>query len=460
MTAADALDATRRAKALGQPWLARMLARRALFLDPASVEARRLLVEVDLALGLGATARADAGDAVPVPADARADDEGTAKELDGALRSGSLGQRLAYRIEAGSTQDLGLTPVAIGAGVLVYGKPGGRVVVADPATGGEFASVYTGNNRMPRSVAISGKRLAAVSSLGRLFLWTIGEVAAGSEILTPAGVLAGPYLSVAAAPDGGFLLASSGRGLSVLAAGADAPIKNAKVPKTPRPAPLTLEFLADGAVLWGGPSAAERIDLSTGEARALVAGLAGLHVAPYGSDALAASATGWRRLSPDGRVVSDGTSPDESRIDGIAGDPASGTIYLTTPAEVVAIAVADGSILWREPVEGSGNVVLAPGLVVVPAGAGDLRGGGRADRTLSVLRTEQAGAEIFGKEARAKVLAEAIAAIGAGSLRVARCLVDPLPLDAAERVAFRRASEKASPATKPDAEPDEEPTDK
>src|SRR5207253_1908127 len=91
---------------------------------------------------------------------------------------------------------------------------------------------------------------------------------------------------------------------------------------------------------------------------------------------IVASDTSWRRMSADGRVVAEGQPPDDTdAIQGIAGDPASGTVYLVLPSEVVAVSAQDGAVRWREPVEGSGNPALGSGLIVVPGGEGDVRGG-------------------------------------------------------------------------------------
>ena len=145
--------------------------------------------------------------------------------------------------------------------------------------------------------------------------------------------------------------------------------------------------------------------------------------------------------------MAEGQPPDDTdAIRGIAGDPASGTVYLVLPSEVVAVSAQDGVVRWREPVEGSGNPALGSGLIVVPGGEGDMRGGGRRDRTLTVLRASQAGTELFEADARRKVLAAAVAALGEGRVGVGVLLVDPILewLDDRETATFAAAVAKAT----------------
>ncbi len=83
------LEAARRALGADVPWLARLLARRALFLRPDDAAARGVLASAYDRVGLRATARDLRGDAP----DVTVVDDPVAVELEAALREGRLSSR-------------------------------------------------------------------------------------------------------------------------------------------------------------------------------------------------------------------------------------------------------------------------------------------------------------------------------------------------------------------------------
>ena len=429
---ADAVEAARRLAGLGLAPFARMAARRALFLDPTDAEARRVLVDADVAAGLGAAARKDADASTAVPAGARPDDDPAAKALDEDLRAGRFADRLAWRKELGHTPRPGTPPVAIGGGVIAAGRPDGRVVLLDPATGEEKGSVSTVSvgdlreplaGRIPHGVAIAAGRLAAVSSRGRLFLWTIGFPMGDALVEQP-----GPFEAVAAGPDGSFWLASAGRRIHRIAPGASTPEAVTAVPVSPDAAPVAIHVLADGTLLVVGHSGVERVDPVKGTVTDLVPGVSPAVVAPFGDGVLLSAGVGWGILKSPGdfRLVEGG--PQESEIAGIAGDAAAGVVYLVLFGETVAVSATDGRVLWRRGIEGSGGPVLGDGLLLVPAGDGDPRFGGRGrpDRTLFALTTARSPSDLFSEATVARVLPAALAAVKEGRVEVGVLMLDPV----------------------------------
>src|SRR5207244_3764587 len=130
-TASAALEAeaARRALDAGVPWLARLLAARALFLDTGRAGARSPLAAADERVGLAATARkADGKDAAASDAD-----DPAAQRVEEGLRSGLAGDRKVLEHDAGKTAAFGLLPVALAGGLVLHGTASGGVAVVEIA---------------------------------------------------------------------------------------------------------------------------------------------------------------------------------------------------------------------------------------------------------------------------------------------------------------------------------------
>ncbi|HVG92875.1 MAG TPA: hypothetical protein VND21_00385 [Planctomycetota bacterium] len=391
VSADDQAEAARRALDAGLPWLARLLARRALFLSGAHDAARATLVAADEAIGLKATARVDGG--LP-PADGVADDP-EAAEIDASLRAGRLSQRLLHRIEAGTDEAAGLAPVAIGDGFLVVGSTQGMVNLIAADTGRVLSSERTGVGRLPRGLAVSDGVVAAVTARGQVFYWRVGpqglrrdrDERSGGESQAVSGL-------------------EPSRGFTVTAFAA----------------------LEGGALLVAGSGVVLRFDPATETTTTLFEGDAeSVRAAPWGRGAVVAHDATWDLLSETGERTGGGRLAEGTRITGVAGDAATGTVYVATAESLTALAAKDGAVRWVESIEGSANPVLGRGLVAVSAGLGTAEGGDlRRDRTISVLRAGIDRHDPFATEARLKAVEAAVAAAAAGRPAVARAILDPV----------------------------------
>jgi|GEM_PF-2513903 len=429
----DEAEAGRRALDGGLPWLARLTARRALFLAPAHPRARATLTAADRALGLLGTAAIDAG---TDPGDAK--DAPEAVAVDEGLRSGRLSQRLAWQAEAGETTFEGLAPVAIAGtppavpGRLFFGALRGRVFVVEAATGTPIATLSTtaggriSGPRIPRAIAATGSFVATVTSPdGRLILHT--EKDASYE---PVRVQQGPFLSVTATKDGVFWALASDGGLHrVVGRGPverRGAIEDYRDPGTP--GGVSLFALDGGALLLVTRDTATRVDPATGATTVVARDVEeGLRAGPHGDDVLVAQGDAWRRFGPDGALRGQGRTPDGGTIMGLAGDPATSTVYLCLMDALVAVDASSGTVGWVEHVGGSGTPRLGAGLVAVSAGTGvGEHGDNRVERTIYALSTGTQAGDPFGPAERAATVKLAVAAAREGRPGVALALVDPL----------------------------------
>ncbi len=429
----DEAEAARRALDADLPWLARLTARRALFLAPAHPHARATLAAADRALGLLGTAAIDAG---LEPGDAK--DAPEAVAVDEGLRSGRLSQRLAWQAEAGETTFEGLAPVAI-AGTppavpdrLFFGALRGRVFVVEAATGTPLATLSTTEGgrisgpRIPRAIAAVGSFVATVTSPdGRLILHA--EKDASYE---PVRVQHGPFLCVAATKDGVFWALASDGGLHrVVGRG---PIeRRGRIEGTRDPGSsggVSLFALDGGALLLVTRDAATRVDPATGATTVVVRDAEeGVRAGPHGDDVLVAQGDRWRRFGADGALRGEGSTPDGGAIMGLAGDPTTSTIYLCLMDALVAIDADTGTVRWVEHVGGSGTPRVGAGLVAVSAGTGiGEHGDNRVERTIYALSTGTQPGDPFGPTERATTVKLAVAAAREGRPGVALALVDPL----------------------------------
>ncbi len=420
----EATEAAKRALDAGLPWVARIEARRALFLDRDDLAARIALVASAVAAGLPATARAEAGDAVPLPPSLAAADDEKAKALDDLLTAGGFGRRLAWRQDARSTDTPGVVPIAPGKGFVAIGDAVGDVRIVALDTGARLTSGSSTASRLPRAVAASGTWLAAVSQTGNLVVWDFSGEEMRVVTLPKEPRRPGPWALVAAAGDGGtFVLARSDDGrLFTFAPGSE------PVPVGPSlgrgPLPTTLAALSDGAFLVVRGRAVLRVEPATNRVTSIAEGDDAGVSGPYGTDVLVARGGVWERRGPDGRVEDSHPDPTGDTILGIAGDPKAGVVYLARADSVTAVTAATGEAIWTEETEASGSPVLAEGTVLVPTGSGrGERGDGQRDRSVTALRTTEQG---FDETTRSKAIEAAKSAKKEGSATVSRLLVDVL----------------------------------
>ncbi len=444
-SADDEAEGARRAQAVGLPWLARLLARRALFLAPSSDAAKATLLAASTAVGIRTAARRDgrasagSGAAPGEPAD-----DAAAIAIDDALRAGRLSQRLAYQIETGSDARAGLVATAIGGGRLAHSAPGRRTRVVDATTGGELYTFPSASRLPTRALALQGDTLAEVTDRGALVLWALGATEA-----MPLRSEAGSFQAVVAGRDGFWL---AGFGLTIHRATKDGVERMAKVPRVAGFVPQTLCVFRDETLLVASADAAVRVDPVSGAmARVeLPPGSAG--VVACGDDVLVAVGGELVRIDREGRRSVTIEVGDAGAILGLAAERDGSTAYVQTIDALHAIDPVRGVTRWVEHVEGSGDPVVGDGVVAARAGRGSsrLRGDGRADRTIFVVRAAGTLVDPFGPAEHAKIVSLATAAAAEGRRRVARVVVDPVWtwLSADERAAVEVAIDAA-----PDAAP-------
>ena len=419
-SADDELEAARRALDADVPWLARLLARRAVFLAPASGAAAALLGKASEAVGLRNPARSGrAGDAVPTTAAA---DDAVALEIDVALRAGRLSQRIAHQVEVGvgAGAGRGLLATAIGGGRLVHATAGGRLRALDARTGRELATFGRRARRPARALAIRGDEVAEIANDGRLTIWSLADDGA-----TAVRQLEGSAEAVVASADAFFV---AGFGLAIHRGTA------AGIARVETIAPIdsfivrTLGVFRDGTLLVASSESAWRIDPVSGRSTPIELSPFPAAIAVAGDEVIAATADSFVRLDRQGRRTGGGVVPDRAPIVGVAAAADGSTVYLQTIDAIYAVDPADGRVRWVEHVEGSGDPVVGEGLVVARAGTGGFPSGGdgRDDRTLYVLRTSTSIREPFGAPERARIVAISTAAAAEGRVGVIRALVDPM----------------------------------
>jgi hypothetical protein len=418
VAAADLEEAAAAAQAAGLPVVARLLARRALFLDASAAGARSVLVAADEALGLRRTAVVDGGGSAPAPGGL--EDDPAALALDGALRAGTMGQRLIRRIEVAGPGRPGLPPVAIGNGYLARGLPNGWLGLVDTATFSRDVPLRVGGRTLPQAIAISGDRLAALSEAGDLVVWVLGPGAPETERQS-----AGRRWSALGAGSGGtFYVAGAGGRLARVRPSAD--VENLVGADDETFRPLTVAPLDGGKVLLAALDAAWVVDGQGGATQVLEDRLGRVRAAACGPDVVVAAGPVYARFGPDGAKRWE-QETDAGRVEGVACDPATKTVYLAFAHQMTACDAEDGSVRWTESgVEGGGNPAVGDGLVAVAIGTGGFGGGARRDRTVSVLRGSTPEHGLFEPAAIGRLLAAAESLAKAGSPRAARMMVDPL----------------------------------
>jgi hypothetical protein len=447
--ASDLAEAARRALDAGLPWIARIEARRGRFLDASEPACRAALVASAVALGLGATARAEADGKIDLPPTVPATDDEKAKAADALLAEGALGRRLVWRVEAGSSVARDGVPLAIGRGLLAFGNTAGAVAVVPVHTAEKHHASFSTSRGLPKSVAVSWPFVAAVSARGDFVLWRISE----RDMMEASEGKTGDYAAVTASTEEGKFVLAGKDGRLYVVSGADdlRPVQPRSVSTDPI---VSVAVLSDSSVLVARTKSADRVDLVSGAVTPIASADRPIAVAPYGAEVLVARGTEWEVRGRDGAVRAARKAAD--LIVGIAGDRAAGMAYLAFADGVAAFDVETGALRWSEAVEASGNPVLGGGLLVVPAGRG--AADGRRDRTLTALRLGMPGFDPFDEATRAKVLAIALAAAREGRVPVAGLLLEPVfdLLSDEQREEAERALAPEPPATAPEAaEPDE-----
>lgn len=437
VAASEAVAAARRALDAGVPWIARLSARRAFFLDREDLGARAALVASAVALRLFATARREAGDRVPLPAGLPESDDAAAKAMDDLVAAGGFGQRLAWSVSLRSTPQYGLPPVAAGADFVAVGDALGDLRILDATTGARRAGASTLSRLMPRAVAVSGPYVAVVSSRSNLLAWKVvdGELLSVSAPAEPARY--GPWATIATAGDGRFVLARlKDSRLAWWTPGSDPEPVAADLGIGPPPD--SIAALPDGSVLVVRGMAVLRVNTTSGLITPVAEGLSAGPAVPYGPDVLVAHGEAWDRHGKDGTLLASHDDPDGETIVGVAGDPKAGVVYLARAESVVAVDAETGTLLWSEDAEAGGSPVTGGGFVFVPVGRGlSPPGDGQPERRVTALRTSDQGLDAG---MRAKTLDAARAAKREGNGAAARLLVDLVwdSLDPRERQAVEK----------------------
>lgn len=412
-------DAARRALAADVPWLARLLARRALFLRPDHAEARALLADAYDKVGMRATARGLRGAA---PDEAVGDDP-VAAELDQALREGRLSSRILFSRELGETPVPGLAPVLLHGGRLLFGSADGSIGSADAVTGSDLGIASTGTPRLPRGIFVAGGVVFAVTGRGDLARFELDDGGG----LTARGREVGPFLAATAGADGEVWLVARGRKLYRRARdGGPEAVKT--VASDPAYVPRTLMRTSGGKLLLRNDrDQLTAVDPATGTVAVVVPEGAGLRAsAPFGADVLVAYRDGWARLTTEGKEVLRVAVEDGADAVGIGGDPATGKVVWVAPDRTICFDAA-GKVQWQEQIGGSGNPEVVGEHVAIPAGTGGRPlGDGREDRTVYVLRVGTSTLDPFAVEARVRAVDAAVTAVVEDRDAVAVALLDPL----------------------------------
>jgi len=451
------LEATRRALAADVPWLARLLARRALFLRPDDATARGLLAQAYERVAMRATARDLRGD-TPDP---EVGDDPVAVDLDAALREGRLSSRILFSRELGETPVPGLAPVAIRGDRVVFGTAEGAVGVAEATTGNDRSTAPTGKARLPLAVVVADRQVGVLTGRGDLLVFELDDDAG----LTVRARHDGPFLAAVAGDGGDLWLVANGR--KVYRRPRDgAPTLVAKVPSVSPYVPRSLARTTDGVlVLRNDRGEVVAIDPADGAVTTLARPEQGVRaVATFGREVLLAEPDGWRRVRPDGTEVVRVPRDDAGDAVGIGGDAATGTVVVVAP-DLTSCFSPDGVLRWQEQIGGSGNPTVQGDYVVVPAGTGGRPlGDGREDRTIYVLRAGGATVDPFAIEARVRVVDAAVTAVVEDRDAVAVALLDPLRgwftsteswgAENALREAQRQREARRAPPPAPRADPD------
>jgi hypothetical protein len=409
-------EAARRALAADLPWLARLLARRATFLDPASPDARALLAKAYAAVGLPASARTAAGEA---PRKGERDDPAAAA-VDASLAKGRFSQRILVQREVGETKASGLIPAAVVGKRVMMGSTTRDVTIVDVESDSVVVST-TLESRL-RALATGGDGLVALTAKADAQFWTVDRDALRSD-----GRATGPFAAAAMASDGTAWLVGAHRAVYRRDKGG-APRRVEALKTVDGWFARSLSLTADGRLVILGGNEVVVADPKTGAVSVVVpASRFPLCAATYGDDVLVGFSDGWERIARDGTVVR-ADLVDGGPAVGIGGDAATATIVVVTRESTAAYGPTDTMPRWVEQIGGSGSPVLAGGLVVVSAGTGATSkgGDGRTDRTIYVLRGESGGIEPFATEARVRAVETAVTAAAEGRDDVAQALLDPL----------------------------------
>ena len=412
--AARALDAS-------IPWLARLLARRALFLEPSSPDAAKILTQASNAVGLRSPARrAGRADGTPPTGDAAAIDDEASVAIDEALRAGFMSQRLSERLEAGTDEATGLLAAAIGGGRLVHATMRGGIRVVDTAKEKSLYAFGRSPRRGIASLAVRGDEVAAIGDAGDVTLWSIGATSA--ELLRTE---AGSAQAVAAGAHGFWV---AGFGFSIRRITKDGVETFEKVAPIDQFVVRALGVFPDDTLFVASNDAAWHVDPATGRMTRLAWNARNSGVTVCGDDILIAVGDNFVRFDRHGRMTGRGQVPDGGEIRGVAAERDGSTVYVQTIDALYAMDPANGHERWVEHIEGSGNPVVGDGLVVARAGTGGMnRGGdGREDRTFFVLRTATSLRGPFGVPERERLVALATAIASDGHQDVVRALVDPV----------------------------------
>ncbi len=420
-SAAIEAEAARRAFEANIPWLARLLARRALFLDPTSADATTVLVSASDAVGLHSAARkrvhAASGEAPVV--DGRADDE-SAAAVDDALKNGLMSQRLAHRIEAGVSDARGVLPAALDQGRLVHSTIRGRIRVVETAKGKSLYAFGASLRRGAPSLAMRGDEVAAVGDSGDVTHWSLGPTDA--ELLR---FEKGSAQAVAAGARGFWV---AGFGLTI------ARITKEGIERFDGLTPIdqfvvrTLGVFSDDTLLVASNDAAWRVDPVAGKLTRIELPPQPTALAVCGNDLLWARGDRFVRYDRESKRVGGGKIPDGGSILGISAERDGSTVYVQTIDALYAMDATSGHERWVEHVEGSADPVVGDGFVVARAGAGSFQrsGDGRADRTFYLLRTSTSRRNPFGVAERERIVALATAIAADGRIDLVRALVDPV----------------------------------
>lgn len=420
-------EAARRALRADLPWLARLLARRALFLARDDAESKELLAIAYERLGLAATARAvrrggGEGEVGPIEG-APADDPGAAV-VEASIVEGRLSTRLVFSRECGTAVRVGVVAAATHGDVLVHGTTDGSIVCVDRASGDERSIARTGRAGLPSAIARRGDAIHVLNAAGEHVTFALGR----DGVLTRTGPSEpGPFHAVAVAESGEVWLVAQHR--RVYQRDGDGPAVLVKaVPTIERYRARRIALLAPGRLmLHDERGEVGVVDVETGVTEVVVRAHEGARaVAASGGQVLVAFRDGWARYDASGRLLGRVATEDGSDVVGIGGDVGADLVVTVAPDRTIGYAL-DGTVRFDEQLGGSGNPVVGDGLVVVPVGSGlGPVGDGRVDRTIHVLRAGTTAAEPFPVESRVRAVELAVTAALEGRDDVATALLDPV----------------------------------
>lgn len=424
-SAAVEREAARRALAADLPWLARLLARRALFLARDDAEAKDVLAAAYERLGLAARARAvrrDGGGEDDPAEGAPADDPGAAA-VEASIVEGQLSTRLVFSRECGTAVRVGVVAAATHDDVLVHGTTDGSVVCVDRSSGDERSIARTGRAGLPLAMARRGDTFHVLNAAGEHVTFRLGR----DRVLTRTGKSEpGPFHALTVDESGEVWLVAQHRRV-YRRKGDDPAVQVKAVPTIERYRARRIAFLAPGRLmLHDERGEVGVVDVETGVAEVVVRAHEGARaVAASGGQVLVAFRDGWARYDAQGRLLARVATEDGSDVVGVGADVGADLVVTVAPDRTVGYAL-DGTVRFDEQLGGSGSPVVGDGLVVVPVGSGlGPVGDGRVDRTVHVLRAGTSVAEPFPVEARVRAVELAVSAVLEGRDDVATALLDP-----------------------------------